>query len=148
MKPGYSFIFRILPLLSTPLRLRRIYADQGVAVPPPLPRRSHHENLSRPVDHTGRRPFHEPVGLGSCTQDDLLSRRLSGDERLLERLLELDVAAQPLLAPGRNRRTDLGGCRRPRQQQAESDHKAKGGGPPKRLMRRSRTHSAAAPARA
>ena len=36
MKPGYSFIFRILPLLSTPLRLRRIHADQGVAVPPPL----------------------------------------------------------------------------------------------------------------
>jgi hypothetical protein len=38
MKPGYSVsrhsLFRIFPRLSTPLRLRRIHADQGVFLPP------------------------------------------------------------------------------------------------------------------
>jgi hypothetical protein len=37
MKPGYCVsrhsLFRIFPRLSTPLRLRRIHADQGVFLP-------------------------------------------------------------------------------------------------------------------
>ena len=61
MKPGGKCSASSVPqslCLSIPLRLRRI---AGVGVIDLLQRRSHHENLSYPVDHTGRRHFDERI---------------------------------------------------------------------------------------